>query len=193
MSSIYRSIRNFICIAGLMLGASGVIATEVSSTGRAYPVQEGDVLEISVWKEEGLSREITVAPDGTLAFPLVGQVKAKGLSLAQLQTDLGTRLSAYIPQPSVSIILKSAAGSKIYVIGKVNRPGSFPLLGPVDVLQALSLAGGLTTFAEYNDIKIIRRTGGESRAIQFRYGDIEGGEKLDQNIPLENGDVVVVP
>lgn len=193
MSSIYRNIRKLLWITGLMLSANTIMAAEVPLVGAAYPLQEGDVLEISVWKEEGLSREITVAPDGTLAFPLVGQIKAKGLSLAQLQTDLGARLSAYIPQPSVSIILKSAAGSKIYVIGKVNRPGGFPLLGPIDVLQALSLAGGLTTFAEYNSIKIIRRTGGESRAIQFRYGDIEDGEKLDQNIPLENGDVVVVP
>ena len=193
MSSIYRNIRKLLWITGLMLSANTIMAAGVPFGGAAYPLQEGDVLEISVWKEEGLSREITVAPDGTLAFPLVGQIKAKGLSLAQLQTDLGSRLSAYIPQPSVSIILKSAAGSKIYVIGKVNRPGGFPLMGPIDVLQALSLAGGLTTFAEYNSIKIIRRTGGESRAIQFRYGDIEDGEKLDQNIPLENGDVVVVP
>jgi len=193
MSFISCEARVLFWVAFLLCGTSPAIAAEPAIAEVAYILQEGDILEISVWKEDGLSRELTIAPDGTIAFPLIGQIQTKGLSIAQLQKGMSTRLAAYIPDPSVSIILKSAGGSKFYVIGKVNRPGGFPLLGPINVLQALSLAGGLTTFAEYNDIKVVRRTGSETKAIVFRYGDIEAGEKLDQNIALENGDVVIVP
>lgn len=193
MSFILQGARVFLWLIGFLLSVSCVVAADVAAVGSPYLLQEGDVLEISVWKEEGLSREITVAPDGMLAFPLIGQIKAKGLPIAQLQVEMSNKLATYIPDPSVSIVLKSAGGSKFYVIGKVNRPGGFPLQGPINVLQALSLAGGLTTFAEYNEIKVIRRVGDETRAVPFRYGDMEDGEKLDQNIALESGDVVVVP
>lgn len=166
---------------------------EMESGSTQYILQEGDVLEISVWKEEGLAREAMIAPDGSIAFPLVGQIKADGLTLEQLQQELTERIARFIPQPSVTVILLGANGSKFYVIGKVSRPGEFPLLGPVTVLQALSIAGGTTTFANYNDIRIIRREDGRERSIKFRYGDIEKGQNLAQNIVLVSGDVVVVP
>lgn len=159
----------------------------------AYQLQEGDMLEISVWKEEGLAREIMIAPDGNISFPLVGQIRAKGLTVAGLETELARRIATFIPDPSVTVVLKGATGSKFYVIGKVNRPGEFPLLGPISVLQALSVAGGTATFADFNGIKIIRRVNGVDQALNFRYGDIENGEKLAQNIQLRSGDVVVVP
>ena len=158
-----------------------------------YLLQEGDMLEISVWKEEGLEREIMIAPDGNISFPLVGELHAKGLSVAGLQSLLSTRIARFIPDPSVTVVLKGAAGSKFYVIGKVNRPGEYPLLSPLSVLQALSVAGGITTFADYNSIVIIRQDNGTDKTLEFRYGDIEQGKKLAQNIQLRSGDVVVVP
>lgn len=159
----------------------------------AYPLQEGDVLEISVWKEEGLAREIMIAPDGYISFPLVGQMRAKGLTVAGLETELARRIATFIPDPSVTVVLKGATGSKFYVIGKVNRPGEFPLLGPISVLQALSIAGGMSTYAEYNHIKIIRKENSIDKVLNFRYGDMEDGEELGQNVLLRSGDVVVVP
>lgn len=178
----------------LMFATSAVAETDqAQASGQSYRLQAGDVLEISVWKEEGLSRETMIAPDGSIAFPLVGQVQARGLTIEQLQQDLTGRIGRFIPQPSVTVILMGAKGSKFYVIGKVNRPGEFPLLGEVTVLQALSIAGGMATFADYNNIRIIRRENGKDRAIDFRYGDMEKGRQLAQNILLQSGDVVVVP
>lgn len=177
----------------MLVAVAHAETTELQSGSAQYHLQEGDVLEISVWKEEGLARESMIAPDGTVAFPLIGQVRAKDLTVDQLQHELTTRISQYIPQPSVTVVLLSAKGSKFFVIGKVNRPGEFPLLGPVSVLQALSIAGGITTFANYNEIKVIRRVSGQEKAIPFRYGDMEKGRDLAQNIMLTSGDVVVVP
>ncbi|MEE2729386.1 MAG: polysaccharide biosynthesis/export family protein [Pseudomonadota bacterium] len=157
----------------------------------AYQVQPGDILEISVWKEPDLSKELLVPPDGNLAFPLIGHLQAQGATIKQLQADIAEKLSRYIPDPSVTVSLLKAAGNLYYVVGKVNRPGQYPMVGPTSVLQALSMAGGMTTYASENGIKIIRN--GKKEAIAFRYGDIEDGEQLQQNILLESGDVVLVP
>jgi len=176
----------------LLLMSTSALADASRSESR-YLLQPGDMLEISVWKEDGLSRETMIAPDGYISFPLVGQIAAKGLTVAGLEAELAKRVSTFIPDPSIAVILKAASGSKFYVIGKVNRPGEFPLLAPTSVLQALSVAGGTSTFADYNGIRIIRSENGINKAIGFRYGDIEDGEQLEQSIQLQSGDVVVVP
>lgn len=159
--------------------------------GSDYQVQPGDIIEISVWKEPDLSKELLVPPDGNLSFPLIGHLKAQGYTVQQLQAEIAQKLSTYIPQPSVTVTLLKAAGNLYYVVGKVNRPGQYPMVGPTSVLQALSMAGGMTTYASENAIRIIRK--GEPQAIRFRYSDLEDGESLDQNILLESGDVVLVP
>ena len=161
------------------------------SSGPEYHVQPGDLLEISVWKEPDLSKELLIPPDGNLAFPLIGHIQARGNTVKQLQSEITERLSIYIPDPSVTVSLLKAAGNLYYVVGKVNRPGQYPMVGPTSVLQALSMAGGMTTYASENSIKIIRT--GKNVAISFRYGDLEDGEELQQNIFLESGDVVLVP
>jgi polysaccharide biosynthesis/export protein len=106
---------------------------------------------------------------------------------------LTQRLKPFIPDPVVTVLIKSIGGNHVYVIGKVTRPGEFPFSRPVDVMQALSLAGGTTPFAALNDIVILRRQNGAERVLRFRYGDIERGRDLDQNVVLESGDTVVVP
>lgn len=158
-----------------------------------YGIQPGDVLTISVWKEEGLQNDVLVRPDGRISFPLVGDIPAAGKSIAQLTTLLTERLTKYIPDPVVTVSVKSLTGNTVYVIGKVNKPGEFTVTHYVDVMQALSMAGGTNAFAAVNDIKVLRRENGSQRAINFRYGDVEAGKRLDQNIILHGGDIVVVP
>lgn len=158
-----------------------------------YGIQPGDILIISVWKEEGLQGEVMVRPDGGISFPLVGDIQAAGKSIKQLSAQVTEQLSKYIPDPVVNIAIKMLGGNKVYVIGKVNRPGEFPVTSYVDVMQALSMAGGTNAYAALNDIKILRRVSGRQRAINFRYADVESGKNLEQNIILQSGDVVVVP
>jgi polysaccharide export outer membrane protein len=187
--------RRFAHFAGLVLTlaftAQPALA-ETSSTD-AYLVEPGDTLEISVWREEGLEKQVIVRPDGGLSFPLVGNVQASGKSIEQLQTEVAEKLKRYIPDPSVTVAALKLDGSKVYVIGKVARPGVFPLGGRIDVVQALSMAGGMTPYAAANKVRILRREGGKQTAIDFAYGDIEKGENLEQNILLQAGDIVVVP
>lgn len=158
-----------------------------------YKVQPGDVLEISVWKEKDLQREVIIRPDGGLSFPLVGDIQTEGKNVEQLRKEITQRLSKYIPDPVVTVATKQAQGNVIFVTGRVNKPGSFISFRNLDVMQALSLAGGITPFASANSIKILRRINGVETAIPFKYGQVENGRKLKQNIFLQSGDVVVVP
>ncbi len=176
--------------------ATGSAATASVDTTAALPdydIQPGDVLTVSVWKEDGLQAEVLVRPDGGISFPLVGDISAAGKTVQQLSALISERLKKYIPDPVVTVSTKALTGNTVYVIGKVNRPGELPITHYVDVMQALSMAGGATPFAALNDIKILRRIRGKQSAISFRYGDVESGKKLEQNIILKSGDIVVVP
>jgi polysaccharide export outer membrane protein len=158
-----------------------------------YMVGPEDVLEISVWKEQGLQKEVLVRPDGGISFPLVGDMQATGKTAHQIQQEIAQRLEKFIPDPVVSVAVLKVAGNKIYVIGKVNKPGEFVAGRYVDVLQALSMAGGLTPFAAENSIKVLRKENGKDLVFPFRYSQVKRGDNLDQNIMLKGGDVVVVP
>jgi polysaccharide export outer membrane protein len=159
----------------------------------AYRIQPGDVLEISVWKEEGLIRTVLVRPDGGMSFPLVGDIQAAGESVERLSETITARLSKYIPDPVVTVSMQQLSGNKIYVVGKVARPGEYVANSYVDVVKAIAMAGGMTTFAAVNKIKIVRRLGENLEAYPFRFSDIEDGKNLEQNIILRSGDIVVVP
>lgn len=159
----------------------------------AYLIQPGDVLEISVWKEEDLNKQVLVRPDGGISFPLAGDLQASRSSVTELQKRITQKLEKYIPDPLVTVAILKQDGNKIYVIGKVNRAGEFVANRNLDVVQALSVAGGMTPYAAANKISILRRTNGKLTSIPFRYGDIEKGENLQQNIMLQSGDVVLVP
>jgi len=158
-----------------------------------YLVQPGDILSISVWKEEDLMRQVLVRPDGGISFPLAGEIHAAGQSIPELQALITKQLEKYIPDPLVTVSIKQLDGNKLYVIGKVARPGEFTANRNMDVIQVLSVAGGMTPYAAANKISILRRTDGKLSSIPFRYGDIEKGNNLQQNIILQSGDVVLVP
>ncbi len=158
-----------------------------------YRIGPEDVLEISVWKEESLKKEVLVRPDGGISFPLAGEVHAAGKTTAELQKEITKRIEQYIPDAVVSVALLKIVGNKIFVIGKVNKPGEYPAGRYVDVLQALAMAGGLTPYAAENDIKVLRKVQGKDTVFPFEYSKVQKGDRLEQNITLQGGDVVVVP
>ena len=160
---------------------------------RDFPIGPEDVLEISVWKEEGLKKETLVRPDGGISFPLAGDMQAAGKTARQLQQEITQRLAKFMSDPVVSVAVMKVASNKIYVIGRVNKPGDYLAGRYVDVLQVLSMAGGLTPFAAENDIKVLRKENGKDIVFPFRYSQVKAGTNLDQNIVLKGGDVVVVP
>ena len=180
-------------IALLTFQTTHVSLAQESPAKQQYLIQPGDVLEVSVWKEENLEKQVLVRPDGGMSFPLVGNIQAAGKSVAELQEVITERLTKYIPDPVVTVSTLKLDGNKIYVIGKVARPGEILANRYMDVVQALSVAGGMTPYAADNKITVLRRENGKQRSIPFRYGDIEKGEDLEQNIILQSGDVVVVP
>lgn len=179
----------FACMAALPSLAAGEEENNIST----YIIGQGDVLSISVWKDEALTREVVVLPDGMVSFPLVGNLAAEGKTIDGLKANIVEKLKRFVPDPEISVMVKNPASLYIYVIGRVNNPGRFVLNSTVNVLQALATAGGLNPFAENNNIKIFRSDNGQTRILPFRYNDVVKGEKLEQNILLKRGDVVVVP
>jgi polysaccharide export outer membrane protein len=163
------------------------------SNDAAYLINNGDILSVVVWKEEELTREVIVLPDGMINFPLVGSIRASDQTVEDLQDLITKKLEKYIPDPVVTVSMINIAGNRIYVIGKVNKPGVIPMSQRIDVMQGLAMAGGLTPYANNSNIKILRRDGEKQKSIKFDYSDIEDGKKLDQNILLKSGDIIVIP
>ena len=157
-----------------------------------YLIGAGDVLEISVWKDPALTRQVVVLPDGTIAFPLVGQVSAAGKRVETVKQEMEKKLKRFIPEPDLSLIVQQVNSLVVYVIGKVNRPGQIPLNRNIDVLQALAMAGGLNVFANREDIRIFRKSGDQTMVIPFNYTAVTEDNRLEGNILLQRGDVVVV-
>lgn len=159
-----------------------------------YLLAPGDALEITVWKEEGLQQQqFLIGPDGKIVYPLIGTLTAAGRTINDLKELITFKLSDFISDPSISIKLLNNQGNAVFVIGKVNKPGQVFAGRRIDVLQALSLAGGLTVFADDGNITIQRRIGNEIRVFPFDYSNVIEGEDLEQNILLEPGDTVAVP
>lgn len=164
-----------------------------TATDDSYKVGYGDVLEISVWKDEGLTKKVTVLPDGKFQFPLVGDIYAYGKTVQEIQTEIVAKISRFVPDPILSVEVDKVQSMIIYVIGRVNRPGQYSLNKEVNVLQALSLAGGLNPFAERDEIKIFRSVGDVTDVLLFDYDQVASGENLGMNIVLKRDDVVLVP
>jgi polysaccharide export outer membrane protein len=182
--------------------ASAVPALAVAATPAAappavvtepYTVKPGDVLSIAVWKEPDLQGPVLVRPDGSFSFPLAGQIDARGKTVGELQTIVVDKLKKFISDPVVTVSIQEVKGNKVYVLGQVNKPGEFIVNPRVDVMQALSMAGGTTAFASLGEIVILRRTDAGQQSMPFKYADVARGRNLQQNIMLQAGDVVVVP
>ncbi len=171
-----------------------VVANDAALAKEAtYFIGPGDTLEISVWKDESLSRQVIVPPDGVVSFPLIGDIPATNLTVTDLRKIVTEKLSEYVPDVTVTVMILQFNSLKGYVIGKVNKPGEFPISMETSVIQILSMAGGLSPFASRDKIFILRQKNGETVRIPFDYWQMLKGENLEQNILLQRGDVVVVP
>ena len=177
----------------LLFSLGLAINADASESESKYRFKPGDEIEISVWKDESLSRQLIVPPDGVISFPLIGDIDANNLSIPELRKIIAVKLSEYVPDVSVTVILLKVNSQKAYVIGKVNRPGEFPINMDTNVMQILSMAGGLNPFASEGSINILRQQKNSLMKIPFDYKEVQKGKNLDQNIILKRGDVVVVP
>ncbi len=185
-------------LAILLLSGAGAMADppgqgKFADLPAGYKLQPGDLLQVVVWKETDLQSEVLIRPDGGISFPLAGDLQAAGLTTDELRERVQLRVRKLIPDAVVTVAVKAPNGNRVFVIGKVNRPGDFPLLRPTDVMQALSLAGGATPFASTDRIRVLHRDGVHQTSIRFRYSQVAKGRNLDQNVLLQSGDTVVVP
>jgi polysaccharide biosynthesis/export protein len=181
----------------LSVALSAVAAEPAADAGEAppgYRIAAEDVLDISVWREPDLSRRVIVRPDGGFSFPLVGNIQAAGLTPAELEADLRARLGTFVPDVEVTVSVQELRGMRVYVTGQVRNPGQYQVGRYVDVLQAVTLAGGFTPFADRRNVRIIRRDeDGREQVFKFNYRDVARGRNLEQNIQLHTDDVVLVP
>jgi len=191
--SVQDATQNAICSSQNAECSKATAELSTLNAERNYIIGPGDVLDISVWKDEALTRSCVVRPDGVISFPLIGEVQAAGRTASQLKTEMEKKLTRYVPEAILSLEVKQVNSMIIYVIGKVNSPGRFILNADIDVLQALATAGGLNVFAKGGWIKIFRQDHNKTTIYPFDYDDVVGGKHLEQNIYLNRGDVVVVP
>ena len=177
----------------LLVCISLALLSCISIAQEPYRLNPGDILRISVWNEDALQQELMVLPDGCISFPLVGILQVANRTPGQVQQEIKKKLSRLIPDPEINLTVSAVAGNNIFIIGKVNRPGRIPMNRPTDVVQALSQAGGFTTYAKTEDIQILRRSGKKQEIINFDYSKIAEGLALETNILLQSGDTIVVP
>lgn len=184
-------------ILAVLLGLSTVCTaqsgTPVGPMATPYRIAPQDVLDIFVWREEELSRPVTVRPDGGISFPLAGDMQVAGKTVKEVQDEVSERIGAFIPEAAVTVSVSQLQGYRIYVLGKVNNPGEYVLGTYVDVAKALAIARGLNPYAEQGGIKVVRREGSQERVFGFNYADVIAGKNLQQNIVLQSGDLVIVP
>lgn len=182
-----KTLLTALCALSLLFGA-GVYAAD-----SGYRLKEGDAIRISVWGEDTLNQETRVLPDGNISFPLVGYIKISGLSAPEVEAAITRGLQEYIPEPDVSVVVTATDGNRVYVLGKVGQPGPIIMTTPLTVMEALSLSGGLGTFADENKIRILRRSSTGEEQLEVRYSDIMSGKDISTNHQLEAGDTILVP
>jgi polysaccharide export outer membrane protein len=184
-----KHLTSFIIFLALPL----IFLSNIYAAEKTYHIGPGDIIEISVWKDEALSRTLVVPPDGIISFPLIDTINVTNLTVSDLKKIVAQKLSEFIPDATVTVMLNEINSLKAYVIGKVKEPGEFAITLETNVVQILAKAGGLTPFASKGNIKILRQKESQITEIPFDYGEVEKGKNLEQNIILKPGDVVVVP
>ena len=170
-----------------------LMMTNVALSAERYLLNAGDVLDISVWNEESLQKQLIVLPDGKISFPLAGELQAQGQSVTDLQSALKKKLTEYLADPVVTVSVANVSGNTVHIMGKVLKPGNFMMSKSTDVMQALSMAGGLSPYAEENNIIVLRRRGEKQQVLPVHYAAIKKGQELNTNILLQSGDVIVIP
>jgi len=193
---------------GTMLAAGSVAAQDAAKSGSkaaqatsqsavvadaGYKIGPQDVLRIDVWKEAEISRSVPVRPDGKISLPLLNDVQAAGLTAMELANNITEGLKKFITSPQVTVTVSEINSRRVYVTGEVTRPGAFPLLPNMTVLQAVTSGGGFTQFARTKNIYVLRNEGGKQTKYPFNYNDVVKGKRPEENITLQPGDTIVVP
>lgn len=178
----------FVILLSMLLTVGAASAAEP-----AYQLNPGDSVLVSVWREDALQKEVRVLPDGSITFPLAGRVEVGGLDVTEVAKRIAVKLKEFIPDPNVTVVITSIEGNLAFVLGKVPKPGPVIMTGPVTVLQALSMAGGLDKFADEGAIKVVRRMGEQQETLSVSYKDLISGRDMKTNHRLKAGDTVIVP
>jgi len=158
-----------------------------------YVIGPEDVLGVVYWRDKDMTGDVAVRPDGKISLPLLNDVQAAGMTLAQLRDRLVDASKQYFEDPSITVVVKQMNSRKVYITGEVSKPGPYPLVGPTTVLQLISIAGGLREYAESKKILIVRNENGKPTSFLFNYKDVVSRKNLRQNIELKPGDTVIVP
>ena len=172
---------------------AGAAVQKPAAQDPSYIIGAQDVLDISVWKEAELTRVVPVRPDGKISLPLLNDVQAAGLTPLQLTAEITEGLKRFVTNPQVTVIVSQINSQRVYVLGEAVRPGAYPLLPGMTVLQALSSAGGFTMFANTKKIYVLRQESGKQQKLPCNYKDVIDGKQPEQNIVLKAGDQIVVP
>ena len=188
-----RSLAKWLSVGALALTTLATAAAG-AQTLPDYKLHPGDKLVVGVYDDPKLlPQDITVTPDGKIAYPMIGELLVGGKTIEQTRIELATRLKKFISDPIVTVMVTEVKGNVVYVIGQVNKPGQLTMNPTINVLQALSMAGGANPYAKLDGIIVIRSTATGQRLLPFKYGQVSSGKDLAQNVQLESGDVVVVP
>ena len=158
-----------------------------------YVVGPGDVLGVVFWRQQEMSAEVVVRPDGRISIPLLNDVEASGLTPEQLRQKLTTEAQKFVQEPNVTVVVKQINSRRVYITGQVNRPGPYPLLSSMNVLQLIAMSGGLMEYADEEKILIVRNVNGRTTYFTFNYKDMINRKNLKQNIDLKPDDTVIVP
>ena len=173
-----------------------LISVQAMAQESAYRLQPGDLLDVSIWGQEEMRRQLLVLPDGTVSYPLAGHLNVIGMTAVQAERALKKRLvkgGFFIDPPELTVSVAEARGHQVFVIGRVRGPGAIAATRRLSVMQALSLAGGLDEFADSRRIIVIRRDGERQQIVRVDYAAVYSGNDLSTNVVLKPGDVVVVP
>lgn len=190
-----------LCAGGaLMARSQEEVAAVPGPQGKAaaalttdYVIGVEDVLYVNVWKNPDLSREVPVRPDGRITLPLIDDIMAVGLTPHELKEELTEKWRAFITAPEVSVIVTQVNSLRVYMVGEIANPGILQLKSRTRLLQAISLAGGFTGFADKSKIIVLRDTGATEQRLEFNYKKILSGNRPEDNIILLPGDTVIVP
>ena len=186
-------LRNSFFTFSLMLFIFSARLANAIDTPSVYQLHAGDSVLISVWREDSMQKQVIVLPDGSITFPLIGRVDVAGLSTSEVEQRIATKLKEFFPEPIVTVVIVGIDGNRAYVIGKVMHPGPLIINGPITVLQAISVVGGLDKFADQGGIKVIRSNPDGQVILSVNFGEIISGKNLSTNILLKAGDTLVVP
>lgn len=172
---------------------AGQAAEPTPSIPADYVIGPGDILSVVFWRDNEMSLEVVVRPDGKISMPLLYDVDASGLTPEQLRKRLSEAASELIEAPNVAVVVKAINSRFVYITGKVGKPGPYPIQGSLNVMQLIATAGGVAEYANSKNIVIMRSEGGQAKSFKFNYKDVINQRRVDQNILLKPGDTVVVP